>query len=215
MRISTQKIVISSIIIIVLFFVAVFAMMNQREVEVRAADELAVNGTFESNEVAPWQAFDGTQLTAIAPGHESEYCMEISARPNVWNVPLQAINNKLQAEGTYMVSAWIKSDTAGEYAIALEEPWSADGYDICQTANIAVPAGEWTQISGSITLVSGFNPASANFLVKRPSDTGTYCIDDVSLQLDETVTPKPASPSPSFVPEADPYLIPDENAQPF
>jgi arabinoxylan arabinofuranohydrolase len=213
MNYKTKKRVIRGRFFMAAILTAVLASANFTSLGAASENELSENGTFETGEISPWQAYDGTLLTAASSGYDSKYCMEISNRPNVWNAPLQTISNKLTAGEVYIVSAQVKADTAGTYSIALEEPYSANGYDVCETESFPAEAGKWTEISGEITLTAGFSTANVVFLVKRTNDTKPYYIDNVSLKPQKPGAAKPKTQA--FTPEADPYVIPQGKAQAY
>ena len=109
--------------------------------------------------------------------------MQVTGRTATWNGAEVDLSDYNLAGKTINISYWVKVEEATEVNVTLQED-TAEGGDtaynrIASSGELA--AGEWTQVTGTITV--GENTVKPILYFESPSETASFTVDEVVISF--------------------------------
>ena len=119
----------------------------------------------------------------VAGGHDDDFAMQVTGRTATWNGAEVDLSDYNLAGKTINISYWVKVEEATEVNVTLQED-TAEGGDtaynrIASSGELA--AGEWTQVTGTITV--GENTVKPILYFESPSETASFTVDEVVISF--------------------------------
>ncbi|SKB00348.1 Carbohydrate binding domain-containing protein [Agreia bicolorata] len=160
--------------------------------------ELLQNPGFESAGVAPWGSQYGAAVAVSTDAASGASALSVINRTLNGSGPNQVLANTLQRGITYTVSAKVKySGAPASIQFNLTADW---GSGVQTMVSKSVPAGEWTQVTGTYTMPQTANVASVKFAIETPwgqpqpaSSSVSYLVDDVSIVGNQVTVEQPTA----------------------
>ncbi len=166
-----------------------------------AAEETILNSTFENGTDGWIPMGDCVINQASWTKHDGNNSLYIGSRKESWNGAAYNLNGKVQAGGTYNVSAYFMSwniynDIQVEIVLTYKDNSGAPKY--ISVASATAGCGEWAGINGEFTVPSDANEPLIYF--ETSDRTGDIYIDDVKI----TQTSGGSQPQPQPQPQPGP-----------
>ena len=128
---------------------------------------------FESGEPKGYVRGSGTTLTVVEEGHAGK-ALQLSGRTQSWHT--YAYDVSAYAGATANISVFMKTE---DKQIVCEVTDGKDYYNWLLNTNVT--AGEWTELSGTVTIPEG----AKELYFSTGGGTGDYLIDDVNIEIVE------------------------------
>jgi len=125
---------------------------------------------------------DGT-AAIVSGGHDDDFAMQVTGRTATWNGAEIDLSDYNLAGRTIDISYWVKVEEATEVNVTLQEDTS-DGADTAYNRLASsgdLTPGEWTQVTGTITV--GENTVKPILYFESPSDTASFTVDEVVISF--------------------------------
>lgn len=123
---------------------------------------------------------DGVGTVTNEDKHNGTYSLKVTGRTDSWNgVEKDLTTSNLKGKGL-KVSFWVKSNTAAEYSLNLEDKINGDA-TYSAIASASVKANTWTQITGEINVQK--NSTAPKIYFQSSHKTAEFYIDDVNVQV--------------------------------
>lgn len=146
-------------------------------------NSLITNGDFESSDISTWWGAGNAKIAVSTDEKHSGKCsLAVTGRTKSYMGPQTSLLGKIVGGKTYNVSVWVKFNGTGtkNFKVTLDNIIDSKENYTLMTSEVTVPAGVWTQVSGSFTCSSG-NITKANPYVECTDDTADFYIDDLAV----------------------------------
>jgi endo-1,4-beta-xylanase len=145
-------------------------------------NNLVTDGGFESG-IAGWSSWNGSTLSASTAQHRTGLqSLRATSRPDANQFAVYNLTSRVQAGGTYAVSAWVLHTGAANDTVRLVGKVgcsSGDTYPWLENDTAVVP-GTWTQLSGNLQIPAACTVTDVVIFFEGTSPGSDVFVDDVS-----------------------------------
>ncbi|MFD6093302.1 family 43 glycosylhydrolase [Oerskovia sp. NPDC060338] len=157
-----------------------------------ASTNVVANPGFEDGVVAPWVIRNGGDLELSDDAYSGASSVLVTERQTTQSGPWQDLTGKVEAGGSYAVSAKVRYDTGPATKQFFVTAFTG-GSSYTNIATGTLNRGEWGTLQGTWLLPAGTTPAEAHVFVETPwvpdpaADPAQHLmdfrVDDVSVTL--------------------------------